>query len=211
MSHFAPKVPQRWPAWTSTHQSTSCQFYPLDGLHLVVNCAFTTIHLFGANHFLGGCFFWLVVFPSSDLTYLVTYYLPFGSTYQLRINPPLPSPLFSPVGVTQPPWLHQFRLGWTSVHLSYWTSCTAVRKVESKKVFAHPSTVNFFFTFYHPYSPNYPIYPPTLLILQWQNLYLFLTKFVILGKIYISYWLNFSNYILFYFWKVSQILVSVCI
>ncbi len=51
----------------------------------------------------------------------------------------------------------------------------AVIKVESKKFFAHLSTVNFFFTSYHPYSPNYPIYPPTLLILQWQNLYLFLT------------------------------------
>jgi hypothetical protein len=73
----------------------------------------------------------------------------------------------------------------------------AVRKVESKKFSAHPSTVNFFFTWYHPYSPNYPIYPPTLLILQWENLYLFLTKLIILGKIYISSWLNFSNYILF--------------
>jgi hypothetical protein len=27
-----------------------------------------------------------------------------------------------------------------------------------------------------PCSPNYPIYPPTPLILQWQNLYLFLAK-----------------------------------
>jgi len=161
MSHFAPKVPQRWPAWTSTHQSTSCQFYPLDGLHLVVNCAFTTIHLFGANHFLGGCFFWLIFFSSSDLIYLVTYYLPFGSTYQLKINPPLPSPLFSPVGVTQPPWLHQFRLGWTSVHLSYWTSCS--QKGWVKKGFCSPFNSQFFFHLVPPLLttqlPHLPTYP----------------------------------------------------
>ncbi len=100
------------------------------------------------------------------------------------------------------------RLEWPSPHdctSSVWDELVfipvieppAVRKVESKKFSAHPSTVNFFFTWYHPYSPNYPIYPPTLLILQWQNLYLFLTKLIILGKIYISSWLNFSNYILF--------------
>ncbi len=26
-------------------------------------------------------------------------------------------------GVTQPPWLHQFRLGWTQVHPNYWIYC----------------------------------------------------------------------------------------
>jgi hypothetical protein len=89
------------------------------------------------------------------------------------------------------------RLEWPSPHdctSSVWDELVfipviehpAVRKVEWKKFFAHPSTVNLFFTLYRPYSPNYPIYPPTLLILQWQNLYLFLTKFIILGKIYIS-------------------------
>jgi len=30
---------------------------------------------------------------------------------------------FIMAGVTQPPWLHQFRLGWTQVHPNYWMYC----------------------------------------------------------------------------------------
>ncbi len=84
------------------------------------------------------------------------------------------------VGVTQAPWLHKFHLGRISVHPNYWTSHS--QKGWIKKKIAHPPTINFFFTSYYHNSPNYPNYPPTPLILQWQNLYLFSTK---IFKLYI--------------------------
>ncbi len=49
-----------------------------------------------------------------------------------------------------------------------------VRKVELKKIWS-PSNSQLFFHLI-PCSLNYPIYPPTPLNLQWQNLYLFLAK-----------------------------------
>jgi hypothetical protein len=87
------------------------------------------------------------------------------------------------------------RLEWPSPHdctSSIWDELVfipvikppAVRKVESKKFFAYPPTINFLFTSHYPCSPNYPIYPPTPFILQWQNLYLFLTK---IFKLYIIF------------------------
>jgi len=44
--------------------------------------------------------------------------------------------------VTQPPWLHQFRLGWTQVHPNYWICCR------------HWGWVNFFFP---PLTSRLPI------------------------------------------------------
>jgi hypothetical protein len=109
-------------------------------------------------------------------------------------------------GVTQPPWLHQFRLRWTSVHPSYWTSGSQKGRV--KKINSSSSNSQFVVTSYYPCSTNYA---PSPLILQWQNLNVFSTKLIIIGKTYISSWLHFSNHILFQFfkklfWKVSQIL-----
>jgi hypothetical protein len=98
-------------------------------------------------------------------------------------------------GVTQAPWLHQFRLRWTRVHPSYWTSRSEKGRV--KFSFSSPSNHQFVFAWYYPSSTIYPIHPPTPLILQCQNLYLFSTTLIIIGKTYIFSWLNFSNYTIF--------------
>ncbi len=45
--------------------------------------------------------------------------------------------LFWGARVTQPPWLHQFRLGWTQVHPNYWISCTHWGWVPSFFFFPH--------------------------------------------------------------------------
>jgi hypothetical protein len=56
-----------------------------------------------------------------------------------------------------------------------------VRKAASKELFAHPPTVNLFFTSYYPCHPTTPF---THLPHSFCN-----------GKTYSSSWLNFSNYI----------------
>jgi hypothetical protein len=63
-------------------------------------------------------------------------------------------------GVTQPPCLHQFRLGWTSVHPSYWTSRS--HKGWVKKVFRSPPNSQFVFHLVLPLLtqlPHLPTYP----------------------------------------------------
>jgi hypothetical protein len=77
---------------------------------------------------------------------------------------------------------------------SYWTSCSQKGWVKKHLLTLQQSI---FFHLVPPLLTQLPHLPTTLLILQWQNLYLFLTKLIILGKIYISSCLNFSNYILF--------------
>ncbi len=47
---------------------------------------------------------------------------PSGDSPGVKLNPPIEWASTSTIraGVTQPPWLHQFRLGWTQVHPNYW-------------------------------------------------------------------------------------------
>ncbi len=63
-------------------------------------------------------------------------------------------------GVTQSPWLHQFHLGWTTVHPSYWTSRN--QKGWVKKAFCSPSNSQFSFHLPLPLLtqlPHLPTYP----------------------------------------------------
>ncbi len=68
-------------------------------------------------------------------------------------------------GATQPPWLHQFRLGWTQVHPNYWIYCK------------HWGWVNSFFspslTSRLPIKPQLPTSTPSktlnLVVTQKQN------------------------------------------
>jgi hypothetical protein len=85
-------------------------------------------------------------------------------------------------------WLHQFRLGWTSVHPSYWTSCS--QKGWVKKVFCSPFNSLIFFHLVPPLLtqlPHFPTYPAHFAMAKpipllnstynsWENLYLFLVK-----------------------------------
>jgi hypothetical protein len=67
---------------------------------------------------------------------------------------------FYTAGVTQLPWLHQFCLGWTSVHPSHWTSRS--QKGWVKKVFCSPFNSQFFFDLVPPLVtqlPHLPTYP----------------------------------------------------